>query len=782
MKKYISVFILMLLVAFPLTIAGQDFPNENENSSFGGQFGQQNRVNTDSMHSNKQIPKGLKSWTVDELFGDRAPVLPDTMSYMYQNTIFTSGLHGEYNTLGNQSSPRINRIFINRPREDHFLFLQPYDFFIVRPSEFHFTNTLSPITNLSYNTAGDRVMGDDYFKALFGVNVNKQIGVGFKFDYHYARGYYSNQASSQMNYSLYGSYLGDRYQAHLLLSLNNQKLAENGGITNDKFITNPESFDDNFRTNEIPTVLQQNWNRNNNQHIFLTHRYSLGFNKKVPMTEEEKKARQFSIESEKKKKEKEAEKKYGRENKDNSSSSRRDGKTKEPVLSGRPENAKIAGEEPGRTVGNDSNRIKVNGTLAADSLLKSGEKAQENEWMKNVYVPVTSFIHTLSFDNYRRIYQAYQTPDGYYASQFPMDMTFQGDSLFDKTTHYRVKNVFAISLLEGFNKWAKAGIKAFASHELRHFSMPAETGIANFNENAVYVGGQLSKTEGKTLHYNVLAQFSPVGKDLGNLRVDGSIDLNFPLFKDTVRLEAGGFLHRTNPTFYYRHYHSRHLWWDNDDMNKIFHSRLQGLLSYTKTRTKLKIALDEIKNHTYFASIFTTDDTGNRLNNNITVYQESSPITLLTAELEQKFKLKFLNWETIVTFQKSTNENVIPVPMLNVYSNLYFNFKFAKVLKCDLGTDVRYFTAYYAPAYSPYIGLYTNQTNTSEAESGDSRTKVGNYPIVNVYANFHLQHTRFFVMYTHVNNGTGNRKAFLTPHYPINGSVFRFGLSWNFFN
>lgn len=38
---------------------------------------------------------------------------------------------------------------------------------------------------------------------------------------------------------------------------------------------------------EIPTVFERNWNRNDNQSVFFNHRYSVGFNRKVPMTKDE---------------------------------------------------------------------------------------------------------------------------------------------------------------------------------------------------------------------------------------------------------------------------------------------------------------------------------------------------------------------------------------------------------------------------------------------------------------------------------------------------------------
>ena len=72
--------------------------------------------------------------------------------------------------------------------------------------------------------------------------------------------------------------------------------------------------------------------------------------------------------------------------------------------------------------------------------------------------------------------------------------------------------------------------------------------------------------------------------------------------------------------------------------------------------------------------------------------------------------------------------------------------------------------------------MYTVQGN------GENNVKVGNYPIINVYANAHLKHTRFFIMMSHINAGKGDKNYFFTPHYPMNASVMRIGVSWNFFN
>lgn len=757
----------LLFFIFPSISFAQFDDNYNQIDAEGNMTSRNKTNRKDTLKNEKEIPEGIKVWTIDSRFGDRKAAVPDTLSHMFMNTVFTTGLRGEYNTTGNLGAPRINRIFTDRQNEGQFIFTQPFDFFITPIGQFHFTNTLSPFTNITYNTAGNRLNGEDHLTTKFGVNAGKKLGVGFKFDYLYGRGYYQDQSTAHFNYTMYGSYIGDHYQAHLLLSTNHQKVTENGGITNDNYIIHPESYSDKYTTSEIPTVLSQNWNRNDNQHIFFTHRYNLGFSRKVPMTADEIKAKKFAMASKKENESSKQEKGPSRNNK------------KDEPIEGRPDNAKIMGTEP-------DGQKKTNDRLAldkhtADSLLSIESKKQaDSMWMKKEFVPVTSFIHTIQFDNYRRIYQAYNTPSNYYANNYNVQEYLSGDSIYDKTRYYSLKNTFALSLLEGFNKWAKSGLKAFITSDLRHFTLPNATGIDSYNEHNLSIGAQLSKTQGKLLHYDAIAETWLTGSDAGQMKLDVNADLNFKLFGDTLTLSANGFLYRLNPTFYYRHFHSRHAWWDNDNLSKMIHSRIQGILNYQKTRTTLRVEIDEIKNYTYFASSYNTVN-DNRVNHAIVVKQNNGLIHLLTASISQDFTFGPINWENMITYQNSSNKTVLPVPALNIYSNLYLRFKIAHVLRCDFGADVRYFTKYYAPDYVPILGQYAIQTNT-DTNGNDNRIEIGNYPVANVYANFHLKHTRFFIMLSHFNAGTGRKNYFFTPHYPLNQSILRFGLSWNFFN
>lgn len=101
-KSKVILTITLFCAATSPVVAQTDFSN-NEDSMFAPVNNR--NVRTDSLGSDKEIPKGLKVWTIDERFGDRQEAQVDTLQHMYMNTPFTSGLRGEYNSLGNLARP-----------------------------------------------------------------------------------------------------------------------------------------------------------------------------------------------------------------------------------------------------------------------------------------------------------------------------------------------------------------------------------------------------------------------------------------------------------------------------------------------------------------------------------------------------------------------------------------------------------------------------------------------------------------------------------------------------
>lgn len=667
--------------------------------SGGGQRSGGSGKSTSAVDSSKIVPRGLKTWKVDERFGSITPTVPDTMPHLFQQVNCTEGEHATYSHTGNLASPRISRIY--NGQQDYmmgsqFIFMRPYDMAINSANDCVYTNTKSPITNISWMSQGNKTNGDDRIRANFATNISKDAGVGAKVDYFYGRGYYTHQNTSSIAAKLFGSYRGERYQVHGAYILDRTKNAENGGLTDDTYITHPEYYSTKYAPADMPIRLRTAYNRLKVNTLFLTHRYNLGFYQLID------------------------------------------------------------------SVGNP---LVLPDSLKNDSTSLQGTRR---------FVPVAAFVHTAKFDHNRRFYIDNGRDRAFYIDDF-----FAGnDTINDQTRYMSVENTFALEMTEGFKKWVKTGMRLFGKHQLTRIALPDEQRqLVGTTFNYFTLGAQLMREQGKLFHYNVLGEIRTTGVDWGEFNVEGNMKFDIPILTDTVALHVNGFVRNEEPSFYYRHYHSANAWWDND-LAKVFRARVEGQLSWRKTR--LKVGFETIQNHTFFQEIQNWDEVTNpegtdisRVKYGATVSQADKNVQLLTATLCQDFKFGPLVWENEFTFQQTSDSKVLPVPTFNGWSNLYFHFKIAKVLSTDIGGDVRYFTKYYAPTYTPFMGMYAVQ-------DVDHRMKIGNYPWVNVYANFHLKTCRFYVMYSHVNCMAGS--YFLAPHYPTNQRAFRIGISWNFFN
>lgn len=686
-------------------------------------------------NSGFEVPIGVTQWTVDDRLGYIIPAENnDTVVHMFQWYNETSGYNGEYNFLGNVGAPRLSRIYMHRnDGGGQHQFLQPFNFFLGGIQDFRFSNTLSPLTNLAYHKVGNRTNGEERLHAYFASNINKVSGIGMKFDYLYGRGYYNSAANSQFGGTLFGYYLGDRYNLHAFVNYNHFKMAENGGIEDDAYIRDPQSFPRSYGSKDIPTLLTETWNRNENQDAFLTHRYNLGFHRELEIADSLK-----------------------------------------PKMPSDKELLQPLGDSLIQVLDADTLRRMV----ALDSLKR---KWQAEQIIPKEFIPVASIIHTLRINNLRHTYYSHDTPASYYTNHYYGDLT----SVMDRTKALRIKNVLGLSLREGFKKWAQMGISAFVSHELLSYTLPqlysGDVGLQRYNEHDIAVGGELNRTQGKLIHYNVNGELSIAGYNVGDFNVNGTIDLDLRISKkDTLQIEASGFVINKGPDFYFRHYHSQFCWWDDDDLSNEFRTRIEGTLRLKRTRTALNIGLENVKNYTYYAmqNTLTGTDATSTLSGDyshaVGVQQSGSNIQVFSVTLKQDVAAGPFHWDNEVTYQATSNASVLPLPKISLYSNMYLHFRIAKVLNVELGGDLRYFTSYYAPDYSPAIQQFAVQ------DASLPRVKVGNYPLVSVFANLHIKHCRLYIAMNHVNAGTG--RMFWAPHYPMNPRTIHFGVSWNFFN
>ena len=370
------------------------------------------------------------------------------------------------------------------------------------------------------------------------------------------------------------------------------------------------------------------------------------------------------------------------------------------------------------------------------------------------FVPVTRFGHTLKLSDERKRYLEHAIDDTFYDNTY-----YSTVATNDTAALQTISNTVSISIEEEFNKWMQFGFTAYLSNDIEHYTLTEDSAlIKHANRSRTKVGGILSKQQGTRFKYNINAELDALGAQIGDFNIEGNLGGFFSLWKDSVALIAKGFMKNESPSFFLEQYNSNHFRWNNN-FDRTYQTQIGGMFTIPTRQFKLDVTLENISNYIYF------DQNG-------MPRQHGSNIQLLSANLKQDFRLWRFHLENNLVYQASSDQDVLPLPTLALYHNIYYLDRWFDVLNVQFGVDMRYHTAYYAPNYMPATGQFYVQ----------NETKIGNYPVLNAYLNFHLKQVRFFIKYYHFNNLFMEGDYFSMPNYPINPATFRCGLSWNFYN
>ena len=580
---------------------------------------------------NQQVPPNyrfVKTWHISDRFAvvDSVPV--DTMHLNFQNAnpIDKFSIANSFN--GNLGSPIQSKLYFDRPENTDFMFSEAYYPYLMNVQHATFYNTKTPFSYLNYITGGSNNRAEDDIKFLYTGNISKKFNIGTTLDYMSAIGEYQNQATNRFSGSLFGTYDGKHYSAKVLLSTNEMKNQENGGITNLADIHSTL-----LTTAIIPTNFLGQSNFSQSQ-LYLNHQYSIGF------------------------------------------------------------------ERPVR-INPDSVRMD--------------------------YVPVTKFAHTFKYDNFQKRYYENSVEKTFYANTYGV-----GTQTKDTASLQTMTNNFSVSMEEEFNKWMNFGLTAYIENEVQRY-LYTKNNMLNLDfESSTKVGGILSKQRGQTFRYNILGELSFLGYKAGNFLLNGNVGGFFKLWNDSISLVANGFVRSDKPSLFLQYYESNHFRWQNDFTN-IYRTHVGGTFSIPTRLFSLNVSVENITQYVYF-------------DNNALPQQYSGNIQVLSGNLKQDFHFGKFALENNVVYQVSSKADVLPLPALVLYHNFYYDDKWFNVLSVQIGANVRYHTAYFAPSYMPATGQFFTQ----------STTKIGNYPVVNLYLNCHLKRTRFFVEYYHINNKIKN--------------------------
>lgn len=646
-----------------------------------------------SAEKNKTYPPG-SAWTLSYPLGTHIESTLDTVLYNYQRQFVTALTSDAWATTGQFTGPAINMIYFQRPEELPFYFNNSLSYWLPTFSKQKFYNVFIPFTQLSYNMGYGTENRTDHLKATFAGNVNRKVGIGAWIDYPYTKGSYASQAAKGLGYGVSVYYTGSRYEMQAFFNHWNHLNKENGGITDDLYITNPAELQggvNDIEPKSIPTRLSDAHNRLVGSQLYMSHAYKVGFWRDITQ--------------------------------------------------------------------------------------------EEDTVERREYVPVTKFIYTFDWKKDRHFFINQNQAE---ATKFWENTYFNNSETRDNAYWWSVSNTLGVELVEGFQKWAKFGLSAYATYEIDKFSYEVEgmeevinppadqtetpagltplpenyAGSLRKTRNRLWVGGRLEKTKGSIIRYAADARFGLIGDAIGEVDVRGRLDTRFRLGKDTVRIGVNGYFKNLEPDYMLNHYVGNHFIWNND-FGKIRSFRVEGNLYIPWSRTELRVGVENVQNQVYFNSACVPQ-------------QHSGNIQVFSAAIDQKLRFGIWNWDNTFTYQASSNTDIQPLPAFTLYSNMYLYFKAFKALTVQIGVDCNWYTKYRALDYQPATMTFHSQ--------GADAVDVGNFIFSNIYLTAKLYKVRFFLMCSHLNQGWFSKDYFSLPHYPIDPRQFRLGLSIDFAN
>lgn len=270
--------------------------------------------------------------------------------------------------------------------------------------------------------------------------------------------------------------------------------------------------------------------------------------------------------------------------------------------------------------------------------------------------------------------------------------------------------------------------------------------------------------------WNAKAHYSLLGDEFGDFDISADARMQiFPFRRDKGSPISVGAHFETNlnePEYYVQHMYTNHYSWDND-FGKISRTFVQGYFSIPRWKLNGEVGYTLLANNIYF------DETG-------TVRQNDVPMSIFTASLGKNFTVSKFHFDHRVLAQLSSNEDVIPLPLMSANLRYYIQFGVGdakggtvKPLHIQIGIDGWYNTSWYLPGWNPEIGVFHNQTEQ----------KYGNTPYFDAFVNMQWKRACIFLKAENVGMGVIPEKCdyFSANHYIRTQRTVKFGMFWPFY-
>ena len=665
----------------------------------------------DSMHY-----KRIVTWNHDRYFNDVRNLRDQWADTSYNHNFheypfFKQDVNASY--LGVIGSPVQLYDYFKRQEEDNAIFYTPYQIYSYTADNLPQYNTKTPYTELAYwgTLFANKDKEESNIKILTTQNITPELNLTLEYHRFGGNGMLKREDTDTRTVVAAVNYTGKKYLMHTGYIYDRIEKSENGGVIDPMWIR-----DTVVDAREIDVYLRDASNKLKKNTLFLDQTYRIPFSFK-------------------------------------SRAERLEEKRKDAVR--------------------DS--ILASGDSTAIAALKAKEEAElalaaQQADTAGINTDVTTaFIgHSSEYSVFRKTYtDVINSSDAagreFYHDRFYINPTTSMDSL----RVMRLENRVFLRL----QPWKDDAVVSkvdvgIGDKLLNHYSFrPSDylQGSSNVLQNSVYLYAGANGQFKRYLTWNAKGDYTFLGKEINDFGIEANLTAHaYPFRRDRkspLTFNAHFETSLREPDYYEQHLYTNHYKWDND-FSKISKTKVEASLSIPRWKLAASFGYALLNNNIYYDTLGV-------------VQQNTKPMSVMSATLKKNFRLWKLHLDHTATFQLSSNEEVMPLPMLALNLRYYLQFDVVKnAMQMQIGANGTFTTKWYAPAYNPVLGVFHNQ----------NVEKYGNSPYIDVFVNIQWKRVSLFVKAVNVNMGWPMKKAdyFSAAGYIAPQRAIKFGISWPF--
>jgi len=372
--------------------------------------------------------------------------------------------------------------------------------------------------------------------------------------------------------------------------------------------------------------------------------------------------------------------------------------------------------------------------------------------------PTQRLSHQFSYNN--DSYTFLKNQDDTY-KVFP-DRTDDVAYVKDSTTLKHVSNEFRYSF------YLRGRSLSFVKNELKldvgiqhDFYKYQQMGPLNSFQN-VTLKGDLGYRFSDRININGQVNQITVGRNAGDYLYESEAQIQ--LSQSVGRIILGAYIQNKSPEALYETSNYFYNNWDNKNFDNTKINNLSFAYLNSKYKFSAKAEYYLIGKYLYYAETDT---------NQIAPVQAGNLINMLKLTARKDFHFGRFNLESHVAIQKSDFQKILLTPELYTFNSFYYKRRFSKSVAAHLGFDVRWNSKFTSPAYA---------INVSQFYVPNDAVKFDSFPVVDGWAEFALNRANLFLRYDYANQGLFSRGYYTVNRYPMPGSLFRFGVQWNFYD